>query len=290
MKPFQEAILITGVVGLGIWAVIPLSASDTVEAPKHAHELKAAERQKVMPHINHMTTDNVHVPACEEGTPMFIPGKIFVALDSKVIDDKLEIAFEDPQKIIDDAPKNVASALALFRLISACFPASNNLGSIALKNNGCPSIDMRSIVKFHPIEILEKQAEQGSVDAKFQYALSAPLAAMQLKNLGTAGSYEFALHISDLGKRYAEEAAKAGSADAMRYVSRAYSTGKFGPRDMQSAYMYALPLGVVGTSEDSKLISELGTKLTNEQRSVAQISSLGCGSARNVGSLKNPFG
>lgn len=284
MKPSYQKI---GFIGLIVLAIFYFSTSEIVDTPKTTPEQKIVANEELK--RSAIPADH-NVFACEERTHIFSLGKNFVALDSKLIDEKLELAYSNPKQVIEEASKSPASALALFRLISACFPNFDNSDAPQKNNNGCPVLEIGKIIKFHPIEILERQAELGSIDAKIQFAMSAPLAARQLKKIGNVESYDFSIHILDLGKRYAEDAAKAGSEDAMRYVSRAYATGMFGVRNIQQAYIYALPLSFSGAENDLKLISDLGSKLTNEQRRAAQILSLGCESTRDKESLRSPFG
>lgn len=290
MKTSIEILLIAGVAGVAIWVVTELNISGEIQSSQSIPRANEAVQQKHVKQVDLTAVAIPTAPTCVSQTPIFTQGNIFIPLDEKLIEDKLQLAYKDPQKVIDDYSKNPASALALFRFVSTCFPKTSRSAFIAKQNNGCPAYDLKLIVKFHPIEILETQAELGSIDAKFQYGLTAPLAVAQLKQLGTAESYEYAQRILTLGKRYSEEAAKAGSADAMRYVSRAYATGEFGVRDKQNAYIYALPLSFFGTAEDAKLISELGNNLTTEQRNAAQISSLGCDISGKFEALKNPLG
>lgn len=232
------------------------------------------------------TPDNVH---CKVDNPLFNKAR-FTPLHPDVIESKLKTAYSDPASVIDDLAKSPESSIALFQLVSSCFPGILKANSPGIQLEGCPAIDIKKIITLHPIEILEKSAEQGSVDAKILYMINAQGAAAQLRRLGTVAGDELAREITLRSQRYGEEAARAGSEDALRYMSSAYEQGRFGIRSMQMAYTFALPLIIGGTSSDVQHASDLGARLTEPQRKEAQTAALGCSQPPKAGILNNPFG
>lgn len=265
-----------------------LTSNDFIN--KSGPEHRSVAKGIASPSTKEMLKVETATSHCGVDAPLFDTSKQFIPIDPQIVENKLAEAYRNPQRIIEDRNNSAVSAIALFQLVSSCFPGARKADSSNVQNVGCPDIAIDKIISAHPIEILEKPAEQGSVDAKIAYMMNASGAAAQLRRLGTARGDELAREITMRSERYGQEAARAGSQDAMRYMSFAYEQGKFGARDMQMAYTFSLPLSIEGTSNDVKRASELGAKLEKNQRNEAKIAALGCARVSKPGILNNPFG
>ena len=227
---------------------------------------------------------------CTSASPIFSNGKNFTPIDPKIIEEKIKKAYENPEDLALHIRSSPESAIALFNFVSSCYPGAIRPDVGPIPNKECPKFNVNSYVKLHPIEILGSSAEQGNIDAKLLYMINAPLASAQLRQMNTAVGDEMARNIIARAQRYGDDAARAGSRDAMMYMSHAYEVGQFGTRDMEKAYLYALPLGFSEKKPDNQRISDLASKLTSSQRNKLKQESIGCDDVHDSDTLKNPFG
>jgi TPR repeat protein len=144
------------------------------------------------------------------------------------------------------------------------------------------------VTRSEAFSLLEQAANQGDLEAKTVFAINAPTYADILQQEGTN---EAAAHAARLRKRaeaLAEEASKAGSEEAMSFLSRAYLTGTLGNRDAEKAYMYLLALTKRNESQAAtELLQSVSRHLSASQRTKAEAAALGCGQA-NANTF-NPF-
>ncbi|CAN7146152.1 hypothetical protein [Duganella sp. LjRoot269] len=175
-------------------------------------------------------------------------------------------SYKNIDAILSKKEKDPISNIILFKLISYC-PSSNA--------DECPTINPKSLYKDTPIELLEKAAELGSVEAKLMYALNAPLAEFRIRKSRPEDGELLARKITLTAERLGNEAARSGNLDAIRYMSHSYENGQFGFRDIERAYSVALPL-LNSSVEDIAYVDALQRKLNPLQRNAAVRFAFGC--------------
>jgi len=226
--------------------------------------------------------------------------QVFVLQDPKCtitalysIDSKDNVKeFDEAQADDIDIYKNVSTSLNnrgtsitaninLFKIASSC---------PSIPDGNCPIPTDVKIFKVHPIELLEKAAELGSSEAKLMYAVNASSAAAQVRNTGLDGAEKSAREIMVRAEEFGIAAAQSGSSNAYRFMSHSYERGIFGPRNMEKAYAFSLPLKIIGTQEDKVRIEQLKKKLTESQNLTAERFSFGCAASERKEEIVNPFG
>lgn len=213
--------------------------------------------------------------------------------DPLIAEKNLELASTDPKAAVAKSHTDAGANIALYQLASSCaFASSRDAGPPSREQPAflCPSLGLQGIVRIHPIELLQRAAELGSTEAKVMYAQAAPEVAAQFTAMAGASQKAYGSDLLLLAERFGVEAARSGHPEAMRYMSVSYETGRFGGRDLQRAYRYALRLQASGDADDRRRMAELERRLSTKERLAAQLAqSAPSGCDASPGFLNNPF-
>lgn len=257
--------------------------SDTLKNPIYY------PRKEIIPKQNSTTT--VESPSrtsqtCEVKSPIFT-GAMPLQFDPSLVDGALSQAYLDINSVIRNSSHDPIANIALFRLAASCF--TNDLKNRQKSGSACPANAGVLPINTTPLELLQRAAELGSEQAKLMYALNAPMAAEFFRAQHSQQGTQQAQEILAQAETFGDSAARAGIPDALRYMSRVYESGMFGPRDIERAYIYALPLKNVGSKEDLSVIENLGSRLNEKLRKGAEAKAFGCSRYTEINILANPF-
>ncbi|MBC3920329.1 hypothetical protein H8L32_22890 [Undibacterium sp. CY18W] len=129
----------------------------------------------------------------------------------------------------------------------------------------------------NPLKILDDASQKGSSLAKTHYLMNAFVFAPIYKSIGTPEHIAFSNFIIERAKNYGEEAVKSGAQEANFLMSRAYTSGLFGKKDLTRALAYLLPLEQNLKSQGiGDSISEINSKLDESSKVQARNISVGC--------------
>jgi hypothetical protein len=229
---------------------------------------------------------------CAVDSPLYSAEKRIASASAVAVATEQEItrAYSDIASILSESRTDPRAAVALFELASSCYPGPIESRKLSREIPvGCPELDIRQLVRKHPIEILKRAVELGSEQAKFRFALNAPAVAEQFRQIGRPEDVGFIASLRADAELYGTEVARAGNPDALRYMSRAYETAEFVERDLEKAYSFALPLQFIGSVDDKKRISSLKGKLNQTQQLSAQQQAFGCSPSSDSSTYRNPF-
>lgn len=167
---------------------------------------------------------------------------------------------------------DAAAMTQLAKLASACavqipLVASgeidhDNAGSVADTLSACEAMPDR--FRDNPLELLERAAESGSIEAKIAYPALASAAATSERLLSDP---QLAERLRRNAERYLREAALAGSVDALNEIAHQYNSGVLLAADPVAAVAYmraADRTGLLGASA-APIISAWERQLTPEQ-------------------------
>jgi len=153
----------------------------------------------------------------------------------------------------------------------------------------CPAINPATLVRRHRVELLQHAARLGSLDAKLMFIAAAPAAADEFGQSETEDGRAYARELLADAEAYGMDAARAGSPEAMRFMSAAYASGLFRAPDPARAYLFALPLQAAGNAADRGRLAELGARLGAAERHAAWQQAFGCQAPDSGSALANPF-
>ncbi|MDQ1816502.1 hypothetical protein RBA41_24700 [Massilia sp. CCM 9210] len=223
-------------------------------------------------------------------TPLLVPLK----LRNVLINDQLETAqtdsFLSPASIIQKAENGDSiAAIALFQMISSCYPTPKNLVDTRIAPpKGCPQLDRKYIE--NRFSLLERAALNNDLAAQTTYAINAPAFAKNFMQSGTNDSTWEAQRLKENAEKFAVAAAAAGSREATYFLARAYTDGTFGSRDLAASYAYTLPLQRQEPSNKmDEQIEYLKNNITSQQRKKAELLISGCVAPTDGTTLNNPF-
>ena len=234
-----------------------------------------------------LVVDDSASRACSQIEPLFPSAKPYIATDPAKMESLIDEAYSDPLKLAQRADSDPDVYIALFQLAVSCFPELMYPGAEKRVISGCPKINFK--MQEHPMKLLERAAQLGSVDAKLKYALNSKLYAARFRKTGTQAGIDTATKMLARAELFGTEAAKAGNPEAYRYMSNAYEHGYFGKRDTERALTFALPLKPLGIAADMQKIEELSLKLTASEKESALKTAFGCGIVHEPDSNKSPF-
>jgi hypothetical protein len=221
-------------------------------------------------------------------TPIAQGPKNYVAPNEKHNDALLEQAYINPAKVLAGAEQDPEAYVALYNLTTACFPDLMRPGLVKKRFiQGCPSFSMQ--MKGHPIQLLERAAKLGSVEAKLAFAMNARLYRDFFVTSEGGVIKDNSKDIISQAEKYGAEAAQAGHPDAYRYMSQAYENGTFGVRNKERALAFILPLQETGLPTDKERIKHLSSKLTEKERKLANAIAFGCQDDSRDSFHLNPF-
>lgn len=269
--------------------------SDTIALPAPAPQPRAAAAAP-SPATRHAAA----TPACTAKAAPLVPQTPL--RESKMRGDEVDklfvLGYTQPERFLPRlaAPDDV-TALAAFKLVRNCFratapwsPPPADPDAIASPSmTGCPALPAW-LVHGAPA-MLKAAADRGSPDAMLDYAMDTEARAPGFVRAEEPASAAAASALLREAESYGRQAAQHGLLDAYIFMSRAYETGQFGTRDIESAYAYALPLAdhpEYGPYKDH--LAELARHMTPAQLDSARTRAYGCAAAGAGDALRNPFG
>ncbi|KQQ36245.1 hypothetical protein ASF61_08680 [Duganella sp. Leaf126] len=189
-----------------------------------------------------------------------------------------QLAYSAPGALAARVGTEPGAGIALYQMLAYCSAVPNrDAGPVAVAPAAnCPVFDPATVVRRHRVELLQQAARLGSLEAKLLYLDAAPAVADEFRLQETDDGKAYARALLADAEAFGQDAAHAGSAEAMRFMSAAYASGLFGPADPQRAYLFALPLQTAGTIADRTRLAELGARLSEAQRRAARQQAFGC--------------
>ena len=196
-------------------------------------------------------------------------------------------AFNDINALVSEAENDPFANIAIYKMTSSCF-TSDLKHRRKIIGDICPTTASVIPIRFTNLELLQKAAELGSEQAKLMYALNAPITSDYMKGDTSQEGRKYSQEILARAQEFGDSAARAGIPDALRYMSRVHELGLFGVKDIQRAYVYSLPLKILGTKEDIAQIENIGARLNSDMKKGAEIKAFGCKNIQ-LNNLKSPF-
>jgi hypothetical protein len=207
-----------------------------------------------------------------------------------------QLAYTAPHTLAQRARAEPAAAIALYDMLSYCAAMPDRDAGPApaapvraAPAPACPAIDPATLVRRHPIELLQQAAALGSMVAQARLVEQAPAVAEEFRQSETEDGQAYARQLMAAAERHGVDAARAGSTQAMRLLSAAYASGQFGAPDPLRAYLYALPLREAGSEADRQRLAWLGERLGPAGRQAASRQAYGCQPAAAGSVLASPF-
>jgi hypothetical protein len=200
-------------------------------------------------------------------------------------------AYTQPDALAARIHSDPEAGLALYMMWSYCASVPNRDAGPTASTPPltCPAVNMETMVNSHPIELLQRAARLGSLEAKVRFIAEAPDVADEFGNLGTPEGAAFARDLLQNAERFGIDAARSGSLDAMRFMSVAYESGRFGSADRLRAYAFGLPLQSSGTPADAKRLAALEAQLSDSNRRLARLQAFGCQQELDGRKTTSPF-
>jgi hypothetical protein len=211
-------------------------------------------------------------------------------IDSGVGGEKLAMAYTHPEKALAAAQHgDGAAAVGLYTMLASCRSGLiYRMDKRRPMNEACPRFELPDSRR--PLEIVQQAAEAGSHETKLLFMTNAAAIAPYLAKKTSNEDVAFAARLTKQAEAYGKEMAALGYPDAFRFMSRAYLIGTFGARDYERAYLYALPLAVVGNPGEGGGLHKIGRLLTASQRSRLEAQVWGCKPAPDSVPINSPFG
>ncbi|MGV7207181.1 hypothetical protein ACLB1G_04935 [Oxalobacteraceae bacterium A2-2] len=207
-----------------------------------------------------------------------------------------QLAYTAPHTLAQRAHAEPAAAIALYDMLSYCASMPDRDAGPApaaplraARMPACPAIDPATLVRRHPVELLQQAAALGSIAAQARLLDQAPAVAEEFRQSETEDGQAYARQLMAAAERHGVDAARAGSLQAMRLMSAAYASGQFGAPDPLRAYLYALPLQAAGSDADRQRLARLGESLGAAGRQAASRQAYGCQPAAAGSVLASPF-
>lgn len=248
--------------GIGIVAKNILQSRESLSLAKLSSESIEPKKQNVIGTPLVERTSDFDKPKCIIGNAEPLVQKPIspLAINQKRADIALSAAFEKPISLIEKAKNgDDESALALFSVVSSCFPFesnptdSKNLELLMKSNNpNCPEIPS-SLVNDR-LKILEPAAKKGSAAAQLKYALNASFFSIYYSADTNNDSVKKGKETLEKAEQYGIQASKSGTLEAYEFMSRSYQIGTFGSRNPLLAYAFMLPVANYKKSNEFNVI------------------------------------
>jgi hypothetical protein len=226
---------------------------------------------------------------CAAPSPLFSASAYYISVaPNQAI---MNQAYTQPDALAARTSSDPEAGLALYKMWSYCASVPNrDAGPTASPPPvTCPVVAMETMVRNHPIELLQRAASLGSIAAKIMFIADAPDVADEFRKSGAPEDAAFARELLKNSERFGSDAARSGSRDAMRLMSAAYESGRFGSTDIVRAYAFGLPLQSSGTPADARRLAALEARLSDGNRRLATLLAFGCEQALDSRTAASPF-
>lgn len=213
------------------------------------------------------------------------------------VDKSVSENFSDPIGILDRQDgTDPVSSVALFKIIRNCYPLTNFYPTSSESpdklatpiHSSCPRLKMNLVSS--PLKLIEQAAYHGSPEAKLLFAMNSFTFIQSLKRQNTGESMREALDMIEKSKKYGEEAAKAGVAEASAFMAHSYNSSFFGPRNPALAYEHSLRIKHRDAYSSIKSeVEKFSLEIPAQEKNKIELKVFGCKKSGHQDHLNNPF-